>query len=198
MWSDWQLILCDCGFQPVFSLVEKEKRPLKFPDGRMWLRETLGLVLMPDHISKSFKCLMCRPTLTSLLFTWGLKLYLEVMKIMATSFKDPMHPQLHSHPQPWSRSPPIQASARTPGNLWASLIDLCGSSFLLGLVHKVLFALSRVCFPVLCKFWQLYGGSTSLRYQTFCFSLCAGSLGHRPAQGLFWALEHLRPEMVSV
>ena len=26
------------------------------------------------------------------------------------------------------------------------------------LVHKVLFVPPRVCFPVLCKFWQLYGG----------------------------------------
>ena len=45
----------------------------------------------------------------------------------------------------------------THGQVWVSL--LCGHcSFLLGLgVHKFYLCPLRVCFPVLCKFWQLYG-----------------------------------------
>ena len=45
-----------------------------------------------------------------------------------------------------------------PGQVWVGLLwGRC--SFLLGPgAHKVCLCLPRVCFPVLCKFWQLYGG----------------------------------------
>ena len=87
------------------------------------------------------------------------------------------------------------------------------------LVHKVLWCPPRVYLPVLCKFWQLYGGvngdllqedlcytytqspcpcsnppltHNSIGYaQTqFCFSLC-GVPGSWCAQGLFETSEHL-------
>ena len=46
----------------------------------------------------------------------------------------------------------------TPGKVWVSLLwGQC--SFLLGPgTHKFCLCSPRVCFPVLCKFWQLCGG----------------------------------------
>ena len=85
------------------------------------------------------------------------------------------------------------------------------------LVHKVLWCPPRVYFPVLCEFWQLYGGvngdllqeelrhthtqSPSLQQTTadphlrrkrsqFCLSLC-GVPGSWCTQGLFEPSEHL-------
>ena len=45
MRSDW-LVFCDCGFQSVCPLMEKDKRLWKLPDGIDRLRGKLGLVLM--------------------------------------------------------------------------------------------------------------------------------------------------------
>ena len=101
----------------------------------------------------------------------------------------------------------------TPRQVWVSLLrGHC--SFILGPgAHKFLFVPARVYFPVLCKFWQLYGGvngdllqegvchtqgcctqspchsllltGTSTDAQTrFCLSLC-GFPGFWCAQGLF-------------
>ena len=54
MWTVW-LIFCDCGFQSVCPLRDKDKRLKKFPDGRDWLWGKLGLVLMGGAtLSKSF------------------------------------------------------------------------------------------------------------------------------------------------
>ena len=95
----------------------------------------------------------------SLLFTWG-QTMLEVMKIMMTSFK--RSPVTLSAPNPaaghrWPTSP-----LETPGHSQASL----GQS----LVWSLLLSLGSWCTqvsvcdpqesvsPVLCKFWQLYGG----------------------------------------
>ena len=88
MWSDW-LVFCDCGFHSVCPLIEKVKRLLEVPDGRDWLREKLGLVLMggamliKSLIQFSVDGWGC---VFSLLFTWG-QTMVEVMKIMATCFK---------------------------------------------------------------------------------------------------------------
>ena len=85
------------------------------------------------------------------------------MKITATSFK-------RSHactatlgaPTPWSISPPLtHASARDSWTLTGkSGSASCGVIAPLSwvLVHKVLFVPPRAHVPVLCKFWQLYGG----------------------------------------
>ena len=45
MWLDW-LVFCDCGFQSVCPLMEKDKRLWELPDGIDRLRGKLGLVLM--------------------------------------------------------------------------------------------------------------------------------------------------------
>ena len=64
-------------------------------------------------------------------------------------------------PQPCSRLPPTHTST---GDSWTFLAKSgsvsCGvtASFSWVLVHKVLLCPPRDYFPVLCKFWQLYGG----------------------------------------
>ena len=68
------------------------------------------------------------------------------------------------YPEPWTLQQATtdprfcQRLLDTHRQVWVSLLwDHC--SFLLGPgVHKVLFVLSKGLFPVLCKFWWLYGG----------------------------------------
>ena len=64
-------------------------------------------------------------------------------------------------PQPCSRPPPTHASARdswTLPEVWVSLLwGHCSFSLCPG-AHKILLCPPRICFPVLCKFWRLYGG----------------------------------------
>ena len=87
----------------------------------------------------------------------------EVMTIMATSFK-----RFHvctatlSDPSPAAghhRSTPLP---ETPGPSWASLgQSLVGITALFSwvLMHtRFCLCPPSVCFPVLCKFWHLYGG----------------------------------------
>ena len=86
----------------------------------------------------------------------------EVMKIMVTSFK---RSQGHSaplnapNPAPGHRQPtPPPRFLDTPRQVSFSLLwGHC--SFLLGPgAHRFCLCPIRVCFPVLCKFWRLYGG----------------------------------------
>ena len=73
-----------------------------------------------------------------------------------------MHALVHSVPQPCSRPAPTHTST---GDSW-TLMGKSGSvscgvtaPFSCVLVHTRFFLCSpRVCFPVLCKFWWLYGG----------------------------------------
>ena len=98
----------------------------------------------------------------SLLFTWG-QTMVEVMKILVTSFKT-------SHACTATVSGPSPAAGHhrpmppldTPGHLQASLGQSLAGSLLLSPGSWC----TRFClcpprghyFPVLCKFWQLYGG----------------------------------------
>ena len=62
-------------------------------------------------------------------------------------------------------------SLETPGHSHASLVSFFWGhcSFLLGPRHKVLLCPPRVYLPVLCKFWQLYGGvSDDLLQEDLC------------------------------
>ena len=64
-------------------------------------------------------------------------------------------------PQPCNRPPPTHASAGDSWTLTGKPGPVsCGvtAPFSWVLVHKVLMLPPRVYFPVLCKFWQLYGG----------------------------------------
>ena len=79
----------------------------------------------------------------------------EVMKIVVTFLKRPMHVLLQS-------MPPVLQQATTDPSLCQRLPDThrqasCGVTvpFSWVLVHKVLLCPPRVYFPVLCNFWQL-------------------------------------------
>ena len=92
--------------------------------------------------------------------TWG-QTMVEVMKIMATSFKrSPTHCCTQCS-RPCSRPPLTQASA---GDSWTILGKSgsvsCGvtAPFSWILVHTRFCLCPRVCFLVLCKFWRIYGG----------------------------------------
>ena len=64
-------------------------------------------------------------------------------------------------------TPPLE----TPGHSHASLVSFFWGhcSCLLGPRHKVLLCPPRVYLPVLCKFWQLYGGvSDDLLQEDLC------------------------------
>ena len=86
----------------------------------------------------------------------------EVMQTMATSFKRPhAHTATLSAPEPaaghYQPTPPPE----TPGHsqqVWVSL--LWGPCFFLWVQVLTRFCLCppRVCSPVLCTFWRLYGG----------------------------------------
>ena len=104
----------------------------------------------------------------SLLFTWG-QTMVKAMKIMVPSFK-----RCHggtatlSGPDPAAGrcqpTPPLE----TPGHSQASLGQSLVGSLLLSLflVHtRFCLCPPRVYFPVLCKFWQLYGGVIGNRLQ---------------------------------
>ena len=126
--------------------------------GKLFLILMGAVMLSKSLIQFSVDGWSCVPFL---LFTWW-QTMVEVMKIMATSFKrshactaaltGPNPESGHHWPSPLLES--LEHS-------WASLGSLLWGhcSFLLGPgAHKVLLCPPRVYFPVLCKFWHLYGG----------------------------------------
>ena len=134
----------------------------KLPDGRDWLRGKLGLFLMGgDMLNKSVIQFSvdgwdCVP---SLLFTWCQTL-VEVMKIMATSFKR-SHATL-SAPNPAAGHHWPMPLLETFGHSRASLGQSLVGSLLLSpgswCLHVSVCALQESVSPVLCKFWWLCGG----------------------------------------
>ena len=88
MWLDL-LVFCDCVFHSVALWWRRIRGSWKLPDGRDWLKGKLGLGLMGRAgLSKSLIQFSVDgwTCVSSLLFTWG-QTMVEVMKIMATSFK---------------------------------------------------------------------------------------------------------------
>ena len=122
----------------------------------------------------------------SLLFTWD-QTMVEIMKIMATSFK-------RSHAGTATLSAPNPAA----GLHWR-LLDIPGKSgsvscgvtapFSWVLVHtRFCLCPPRVCFPVLCKFWWLYGGlMVTSSKRTYAIPRSAAPRTPAPAGG------HCRP-----
>ena len=96
----------------------------------------------------------------SLLFTWG-QTMVEVRKIMATSFershawiatvRAPSPVSGHHWPMPLLETPRY-SQARLGQSVVGSVFLSPGSWCAQGLCPP------RICFPVLCKLWQLYGG----------------------------------------
>ena len=122
----------------------------ELPDRRDWLRGKLGLVLICRAIQFSVVGWGCVP---SLLSPWS-QTMVEVMKIMVTSSKGPMHTLLHSVP-PTLQQAPIHSRLcprllDTRGKVWVSLLwGHC--SFLLDPdAHRVLFVPSKSLFPQSC------------------------------------------------
>ena len=117
-----------------------------------------GDMLSKSLIQFSVDGLSCVP---SLLFTWG-QTMVEVMKIMMTSLKrSQVFTATLSAPNPaaghhWPRLPlesPGHPRASPGQSLVGSLLLSPGSWWI-----RFCCALSRVYFPVHCKFWQLYSG----------------------------------------
>ena len=74
----------------------------------------------------------------------------ELMKIMATSFKNPMHVLLHSLPPTLYQANNTRLHWRlpdAPGEVWVSLLWGHCSFFLSPGTHKVVFVLSKRLFP---------------------------------------------------
>ena len=97
----------------------------------------------------------------SLLFTWD-QTMVEVMKIMVSPSKDPMHTSPQSLPPAPQRDTMDSCLRRrlldTPSKS-GSVSCWVTAPFSWILVHKSFcFYPPRVYFLVLCKFWQLYGG----------------------------------------
>ena len=144
--------------------MEKDKRLMeafcweRLTEGKTWFVLMVGAMLSKSLIQFPVDGWSCVP---SLIFTWG-QTMVEVMKIMATSFKrfhactvilTAPNPAAGHH---WP-TPPLE----TPEHSWASLGQCLMGSLLLSwvLVHtRFCSCPPRVYFPVLCKFWQLYGG----------------------------------------
>ena len=90
--------------------------------------------------------------------TWGHTL-LEVMETMLTSFTRP-HAALV--PQPCNRLPPTRTSTRDSWTLTGKPVSvscMVTAPFSWVLLHtRFCLCAPRVCFPVLCMFWQLNSG----------------------------------------
>ena len=122
--------------------------------------------------------------MTERLHFTSLQTMVEVMKVMATSFK-------RSHAHTATRSAPSSAAGHrrptplleTPGHSRASLGQSLVGSLLLSprswCAQGFCLCLPRVHFPVPCKFWQLYGGvNGNLLQEGLCHTLvyCTQSL----------------------
>ena len=132
------------------------QRLWKLPDGRASLRGKMGLLMGGAMLSKCWTQFSVEGQGCNL--TWG-QTMVEVMKIMMTSSKGPMHMPLSplgpaaGHPQPM----PL---LETPGPSWASLGQSLVGSLLLspGSTQGSVCVLQESVSPALCKFWRLYGG----------------------------------------
>ena len=152
MWSDW-LVFCDCGFH-LSALWWRRIRGLhKLPDGRDWLRGTLGLVLMGGAmLSKSLIQFFLKggAVFPPSYLTWG-QTMVEVMKIMVTSFKGSLACiATLSVPNPAAGHHPPMPPPESPGHSRASPGQFCGvtSPFSWVLVPtRFCLCSPRVCFP---------------------------------------------------
>ena len=102
-----------------------------------------------------------------------------------------MHAPLHSVPLALQQATSDKCLCRRPldtyGQVWISLLwGHC--SFLLGPgAHNFLFVPPRVCFPVLCKFWGLYGGlNGNLLQEGLCHTQVCCTQSPRPCGRHRW------------
>ena len=100
--------------------------------------------------------------ISSLLFTWG-QTIVEVMKIMETSFKGPMHAVLHSvlttlHQATGDPHPSAGAAWTLLGKSESVSCRVTARFSWILMSTRFVCALQVSASPVLCKFWYLYGG----------------------------------------
>ena len=108
----------------------------------------------------------------------------EIIKIIATSFKRSHAWTYTQCPQPCSSTTDPHLHQRlldTHQQVWVSLLWV-HCSFLLGpWCTSFCFFSPRVCFPVLCKFWRLYGVVNGDLFQEgLCYMLYPGLLHPEP------------------
>ena len=134
---------------------------------------------------------MVRAVFPPCCLTWG-QTIVEVMEIMATSFR-------RSHDALLRSVPPTLQQATTDPRLHWRLLDThdksgsvsCGVtapfSWVL-LCTRFCLCPPRVCFPVLCKFWWLYGGIIGdLLQEGLCHTQVCCSQSPCPAAGHCWS-----------
>ena len=137
MWSVW-LIFCDCGFQSVHPLMEKDKR----------LRWKLGLFLMGNPklckslIQFSVDDYQGRAVFPPHYLTWG-QTMVELMKIMVTSFNRSHQALLHSVAltlqQATANSHLCQRLLDTHRQVWVSLLwGHCSFLLVHTDIHKII------------------------------------------------------------
>ena len=153
MWSVW-LVFCDCGFESVCPLMDQDKRLMKLPDGRDWLRGKLGLVLFGGgHALWTFNPILCWSAgLCSLPI-----IYLSPNCGGGNEDNDNLPQKVACMqcytqcPWPCSRPPPTPASARDSWTLLGKSGSVsCGvtAPFSWVLVHtRFCLCPPRVCFP---------------------------------------------------
>ena len=110
----------------------------------------------------------------------------EVMKIMATSFKTPCaHTAALCAPNPAAGHCQPTPLPETPGHSGASLGQSLVRSLLLSpgcwYTQGFVCSLQESVSPVLCKFWQLYGESSSMR--TYAIPRSAAPRAPAPVTG---------------
>ena len=160
MWSDW-LVFCDCGFQSVCPLMEKDKRLM---EASWWERLTEGETGSCSdgwgHAQKIFNPVLCWWLELPPCYLPGSQTMVEVMKIMAASFKRPhAHTATPSAPDPAAGHHRPSPLPETPGHSWTSLGQSLVGSLLLSpgswCTQGSVCVLQESISPVLCKFWQL-------------------------------------------
>ena len=154
---DW-LVLCNCCFQSVCPLLEKDKRLM---EASWWEKLTEGetgsdgrAILSKSLIQFSLDGWGCIP---SLLFTWG-QTMVKVKKIVVTSLERPHAGNATlSAPNPAVGHHRPMPLLETPGHSWASLDQSLAGSLFLPLVSwctQVLFlpscVSSKSLFPQSC------------------------------------------------
>ena len=157
MWSDWS-VFCDCGFQSVYPLMEKDNRLMeasqweRLTGGKLGLLLLGGAMLNKSLIQFSFEGQTVFPPCY---LTWG-QTMVEVIKIMATSFKRSHAGTVHSLP------PILQQATTDPRLHWDSWTLMGKSESAMGSLllspgswctQGSVCALQEPHSPVLCKFW---------------------------------------------
>ena len=132
----------------------------------------------------------------SLLFTWG-QTMVEVMKIMATSFKrSHENTATLSAPNPEAGYRQPSPLPETPGHSQACLGQSLVGSLLLSLgswCTQDSVCPPGVCFPVLCKFWQLYGGVNGSTFKrAYATPRSAAPRASTTVAGHCWSVIHRR------